>query len=83
MSPEILVQGSSVMNEATEGQRDEDEPLLAPMPTFAPGVASTPPAQPVSPTEMDSKRNQNIIIIPVLVIVGIFMVFGFRRMRRQ
>jgi len=83
VSPEILVQGSSVMNEAVEGQRDEGEPLLAPMPTFAPGVSLTQPAQSASPTKPASTHNQNVMTISVLVVTGIFMLFGFRRMKKQ
>jgi len=83
LSPEILIQGSAIMHEADEGQRDEGEPLLAPMPTLVPGVAPAQPAQEASPEEPVSTHNQNVMNISVLVVVGIFIVFGFRRMRRQ
>ncbi len=81
LSPAILVQGSAIMNEEVEGQRAEEEPLLAPMPTFAPGIAPTQPPQTASPTKPASNWNLEIII-SVLVIAGIIMVFGLRRMKK-
>ena len=85
LSPVLLVQGPAIMNEegGGQGQRDEDDGLLAPMPTFAPGVSPTQPAQSASPTAPVSNGNQKIITISILVVVGIFMVFGFRRMKKQ
>lgn len=39
-SPDLIVQGPAIVGEEGGGQGgiDEDDPLLAPMPTFAPGV---------------------------------------------
>lgn len=83
LSPEILIQGSAIINKAIEGQRDEeDEPLFAPMPTFVPGAVPTQPTLAEFPAEPVSNRNQNVITVSVLVVMGIFIVFGLRRMKK-
>ena len=81
-SPRILVQGVPI-EEVNEGQRDEEESLLAPMPTFAPGVSPTLPVQAVSSKEAQTKPDQFAIIIPVLTTAGALLLLGIARMKKR
>lgn len=88
-SPDLTIQGPAIMNEegGGQGQREDEDPLLAPMPTFAPGVVpggvSQPATQPASPTASASSQNPLTIILPTLLIVGVLAVFGLRIMRKR
>ena len=82
-SPELTVQGSPIYGgESGQGLRDEDDPLLAPMPTFAPGVIPggvvQPTTQPAAPAaEIASSRGSYLIVV-ILLLAGVFIGFGLR-----
>ena len=53
-----------------QGERDEDDGLLAPMPTFAPAIVTAPVAAvPVEATPA-SASNRNIPILMALMVIG-------------
>lgn len=81
-SPAILVQGAPISNEENEGQRSEDEPLLVAMPAVDPGVVATLPAPSTSPVETRADKNQNVMVLSILGVVGILLVIGVVRMKR-
>jgi len=75
-SPDFLVQGPPIFADGGGGQglRDEDDPLLAPMPTFAPGVA---PAIASGPTRtVPAKEENRSAGVPVLVFAGFVLAVG-------
>jgi hypothetical protein len=78
ISPAFTVQGSAVSNE--ESRRDERDALLAPVPTYAPGVVpggvAAVPTQPVAApaTIRDSMGFMGLI----LLVLGILAALGLR-----
>lgn len=81
------------MNETGgQGERDEDDPLLASMPTFAPGVVpggvSQAVAQPESeenPPEKPASSNWSttILISSILFGTGLIVFWGRKFVRKQ
>jgi hypothetical protein len=85
-SPQITVSGAAIMEGGGQGERDEDDALLAPMPTYAPGVSSTPmpQAEVVASTESAPTRNSsNTIMLWGIAGVGILLVFAYIRIKRK
>jgi len=87
LSPALLIQGISILNDGSEGQRAEEESLLVPMPTFAPGIVpesvsrtATPPA-PSGVLTLD--RNSTGFIWLTLLSVGIIVVLGLSVARKN
>ena len=83
LSPIFTVQGSPISNEGGgQGARDDDDGLLAPMPTYAPGVipggVSQPAVQPLPEQVPDSDRKLILSLVLTLAVVAIFAVFRFR-----
>ena len=83
LSPMFTVQGSPISNEGGgQGARDDDDGLLAPMPTYAPGVipggVSQPAVQPLPEQAPDSDRKLILSLVLTLAVVAIFAVFRFR-----
>ena len=85
-SPTLVVFGTAVV-EGGEPLRDEDDPLLAPMPTFAPGVVpgglSQPAAQPGPQANAASNLNFILVGVLVLLVVASFVVLKFRIARKN
>ena len=80
LSPALTVQGSPILGEGGgQGERDEDDGLLAPMPTFAPGVSSTKIPQATSTEKPVFNWNSIILTGVVLMGIGIFFVLSIRR----
>jgi len=83
ISPAVSVQGAPLIsNEEGEGQRAEEESLLAPIPTSAPGVipqnTSRNATQPVPQASQSPDRKSTGYIWLVLFSVGILVVFALR-----
>lgn len=95
LSPELLVQGPVILNEegGGQGQREEDDGLLAPMPTFAPGVvpndalsnqATTLQApQPTSQSLTKTGNLPELSVVMILLGVGVLVVLGVKIARKR
>lgn len=79
LSPPLTVWGTAIVEGGGQGERDEDDALLAPMPTYAPGVSSTPMAQ-VAANEATAESNQppNISMMTFVVVMVVLTAFGVR-----
>ena len=81
-SPDLVVQGSPILDEGGgQGPRDEDDPLLAPMPTYPPGFvpggvlqATVAPAAQEQPASNPSPT----AFLLIAGLVGILVAFGMR-----
>jgi len=84
LSPALTVQGSPILEEGGgQGERDEDDGLLAPMPTFAPGVSSTPLPQTTALEPPASNGKSTILIYSILLGVGIVALLGIRVLKKR
>ena len=90
LSPALTVQGQAISEGGGQGGRDEDDPLLAPMPTYAPGVVpggvvqATPAAQPVPQPTSPSPGSPIILLgLSVLLVLVVFFVFRKRAVARE
>lgn len=79
LSPPLTVWGTAFMEGGGQGERDEDDGLLAPMPTFPPAVATAPvaaiPVEASSPPTM----NRNLLMWAALVVLGVVVLFSIQR----
>jgi hypothetical protein len=83
LSPALTVQGSPILGEGGgQGERDEDDGLLAPMPTFAPGVSSTPLPQASALEPPVSKENPTTLIYSILAGVVILALLSIRILKK-
>ena len=82
LSPVFSVQGQVVAGEGGgQGERDDDDGLLAPMPTYAPGVVPGAVAQPTSaaqpvPEQTPTSRGSSTLLLglSILLVLGAFLV---------
>jgi len=83
ISPPLTVWGTAVVEGGGQGPRDEDDGLLAPMPTFAPAVATeaVPSAQVVETSAFDWKPI--LLALGVLMLIGIVVALGLQGRGRQ
>ena len=83
LSPPLTVWGTAVAEGGGQGLRDEDDGLLAPMPTLAPAVPtiSVPSAPVVAAPAFD--WNPNMLVLLVLLVFGIIVVFGLKMKNTQ
>jgi len=86
ISPPLTVWGTAVLEGGGQGERDEDDGLLAPMPTFAPAVVTAPVAAvPVEATSA-SAANRNVPALIALMVIGstiVAIVFAIKRKNSQ
>jgi hypothetical protein len=86
ISPPLTVWGTAVLEGGGQGERDEDDGLLAPMPTFAPAVVTAPVAAvPVEATPA-SAANRNVPALIALMVIGstiVAIVFAIKRKNSQ
>jgi hypothetical protein len=92
LSPEFSVQGTAILGEGGgQGARDEDDPLLAPMPTFAPGVvpggnpqsSAQPTPQTTALETPTSQENLTTLIYSILLGIGIIALVGIRILKKR
>ncbi len=77
----ITISGMALM-EGEGDARGEDDGLLAPMPTYAPGVSSTPLPKAVA-VESTPSEPFNPYLLWVIAVVGIILVVAYIRMKRR
>ena len=83
LSPPLTVWGVAIVEGGGQGERDEDDGLLAPMPTLASAPATTlQPSLPLEPTPA-SVSNRNISAPIALTVIGIVIVVITFAMRRK
>jgi len=86
LSPALTVQGPAILNEGGgQGGRDEDDGLLAPMPTYAPGVVPGGVVQPTQAAEPIPEQSPVAGLCPafflglsILLVLAVFFVFRQR-----
>ena len=84
LSPALTVQGTPIMESGGQGERDEDDGLLAPMPTFAPGVSSTALPQPTAvaqpvPEQIPVSKLSPMLLLGLSIVLVLTGFFVFRR----
>jgi hypothetical protein len=77
-SPAFTVRGAAVNQDGGQDVREEEDGLLAAMPTYAPGAAPT--AAPVSPAHTEPEWQESIMFLMIISLasVGLLLVFGLR-----
>jgi hypothetical protein len=84
LSSSFSVQGPAIAGEGGgQGERDDADGLLAPMPTYAPGLSSSPLPQTDAAAAPVSKRNQTLLILSIVVGVGIIALLSARILKKQ
>ena len=80
LSPPLTVWGAAIVEGGGQGERDDDDGLLAPMPTLGPAAATTlQPSLQTDPT-LASVPNRNISIPITLAVIAIVAIaFAIRR----
>ena len=84
ISPPLTVWGTAATEGGGQGPRDEDDGLLAPMPTFPPGGATMPVpivSMPAEELPASSGLRTNILVLAALMVFVIILVFGMLRKR--
>lgn len=74
-SPAIIVWGTTMLGGGEEGPREEDDGLLAPMPTFVTDAA-TPFSEPIPAVENAPPQKVSMPVIWAAVGIGIILVLG-------
>ena len=86
LSPIFSVQGSAIMEGGGQGERDEDDGLLAPMPTYPPGFVPGGVSQPAVQTAPEqapvSRSSWVLLTLSVLLVFAVFFVFRFRAAKK-
>jgi len=81
-SPDLTIVGPPIDGESGgQGPRDEDDPLLSPMPTYASGVPVTPmlQAETRTPAVFSTSWNSLILVSFILILLVLVAVFVRRR----
>lgn len=80
LSPPLTVWGTAIAEGGGQGPRDEDDGLLAPMPTFPPAVVTAPALQTdPTPASVSNRNIPALIALTGLCIVIVAIVFAMKR----
>jgi hypothetical protein len=82
-SPQIIVSGAAILEGGGQGERDEDDALLAPMPTYAPGFSSTPMPQAVAAESQAPEASSSPVLLGSIAVLGIILLAAYIRMKRR
>jgi len=95
-SPPLTIWGTAISQEEGEGElREEEDGLLAPMPTFPPATSAAPTAAESLPAEESMTATENssasqedvsaspaaLLLVAAIVICGMGVVMGWRMLR--
>jgi len=83
MSPTIVVWGVAVQDQEDNAIRDQSDVQLGPLPTFAPGVASTPLPQAAAWEPPASKGSSTTLIYSITAGVVILALLSIRILKRR
>ena len=88
LSPPLTVWGTAFTEGGGQGPRDEDDGLLAPMPTSAPGVVpddtiSQGQTRPASEATPATNWNPGMLVMVVLLVLGSIVGFGLKLKNAQ
>lgn len=78
LSPPLTVWGTAFTEGGGQGLRDEDDGLLAPMPTFPPAVVTAPVPQ-TSAAQPGARWNPLVFALAAVTVIGIAIGFGIKR----
>ena len=78
LSPPLTVWGTAFIEGGGQGLRDEDDGLLAPMPTFPPAVVTAPVPQ-TSEARPAARWNPVVLALAAVTVIGIAIGFGIKR----
>ncbi|HLO28867.1 MAG TPA: hypothetical protein VK249_07025 [Anaerolineales bacterium] len=82
-SPGITVWGIAQVQDPEGGQREQEDGLLAPMPTHSPGLVSTPLPQRIALETSASKPDSTTLIYSILLGIGIIALAGTRLLKKR
>jgi len=83
LSPIFSVQGPAISGEGGgQGEREDGDGLLAPMPTSAPGISASPLAQTDAEAVPVSKGNPTSLILSIVLAVGIAALLSVRMLMK-
>jgi hypothetical protein len=89
ISPPLTVWGTAIIEGGGQGPRDEDDGLLAPMPTYPPApqavsTVSAPIASvPIEAPSVSSGWGTNILILAVLMVIAVGIMLSLGRKRAE
>ena len=81
LSPPITVWGTAMTEGGGQGPRDEDDGLLAPMPTFPPAAVTA--SAPQTPVETAPATNWNPLILAFATLMAIGIAIGLNIKRKS
>lgn len=82
-SPTITVWGAAVEDQESTNIQDQSDLALGPVPTFAPGVSSTPVPQEAALETPVSKRSSTTLIYSILAALVILALLGLRILKKR
>jgi hypothetical protein len=82
-SPSITVSGMAVSEEGEDGQRTDEDPLLAAMPTVPPGPYPTALPQTTTSQAPASQGISTTLLYAILAGVGIVVLLGIRTLKKS
>jgi len=83
MSPTIIVWGVAVQDQEDSAIRDQSDVQLGPLPTFAPGVTSTPLPQTAALETSASQGSSTTLIYSILAGVVILALLSIRILKKR
>ena len=82
-SPTITVWGEAITDKEDNGIRDQSDVQFGAIPTFAPGIVSTPIPQTTAIEPPASQGNLNVLLYSVLLGVGTIALLGIRILNKR
>jgi hypothetical protein len=82
LSPSINVWGAAVESNEGNGIQDQSDVQFGPLPTFAPGVSSTPLPQTAALEPPASKESSSTLIYSILLGLAILALFSIRTLKK-
>jgi len=81
LSPPLSVQGIPVVSDEGEDEREDEDSLLAPMPTPAAARTAMPPA-PLANSPQPASTGSPVVVLIGVIIIGAALAVGWRLWKR-